>query len=421
MKNLRKNAIFFAFTALLVVAQTTNSAPAAQSNATIPVASRALLATKIYHQIATFYPEFSLEKFDRAYAEYLSQVLDPSVDRRSFDFASMALVATLHDGHSWFYDDWLDKQEGQPIGSTVYWRDKQWVVVSGELSSVHVGDVIEAIDGTPIQQFFEEKRRYISGSSDRDQITSLFDTPVVFPESFMLTLDGGRQVTIDREHDKKTAPAAATTGRWLIPGSVAYIKVPNFRGIGTQAAALGYLKQFHEAKTVILDVRGNPGLGDPLGLQRSLFDKPYRMWVEFTSMKGGSLLRQYGASPEMSHVTTGDAMMRPESPAYAGHLFLLIDRGCVCACENFVMPFKTTGRAQLIGETTAGTYSSTNFSRFENGMMLNIASIRHLFPDGSRFEGVGIAPDVPLQPTPQDLKDGKDVVLDRALAMATKE
>ena len=85
------------------------------------------------------------------------------------------------------------------------------------------------------------------------------------------------------------------------------------------------------------------------------------------------------------------------------------------------MPFKIFGRAQLLGENTAGSYSSTNFTHFENGMMLNVASVRHMFPDGSKFEGVGIAPNVEIHPTVHDLKSRNDVVLDRAVKMATEK
>ena len=82
------------------------------------------------------------------------------------------------------------------------------------------------------------------------------------------------------------------------------------------------------------------------------------------------------------------------------------------------MPFKVTHRARLVGETTAGSFSFTNSTRFENGMRLNIAAVRHTFPDGSRFEGVGIAPDVEIHATVPDLKAGRDVVLERARAIA---
>ena len=127
------------------------------------------------------------------------------------------------------------------------------------------------------------------------------------------------------------------------------------------------------------------------------------------------------AYPELAQVTTSEVTIASRAPVYIGTLFLLIDRGCVCACEAFIMPFKIAGRARLLGETTAGSYSSTNFTQFENGMMLNVAAVRHVFPDGSKFEGVGIAPDMEIRPTLQELKAGKDVVLDRALSVATQK
>src|SRR5262249_4167036 len=279
----------------------------AQSSDAISLRDRVMTASTIYHQIATFYPELSQKQFDHDYGEYLTEILGPSVDRRSFDLASMALVATLHDGHTWFYDDWLDQTYGPAVCFAAYPLDGQWVVVRSELASLRAGEVIEAIDGTPAQPYFERNRKYISASSDRDAGVSFFDTPVLFPERFTLTLDGGRHVTIDRKNDKRQELAAKTEGRWLAPGSVAYIRIPNFRGIETQAAAIDYLRQYHDAKAIILDVRGNPGLGDPTPLQMSLMDKPYQMWTEHSSMKGGLVLREHGTAPEVSRVTTSES------------------------------------------------------------------------------------------------------------------
>jgi carboxyl-terminal processing protease len=395
----------------------------AQSQDKISTSDRVLIASKIYHQIRTFFPDLQQKNFDQQYSEYLKLVVkNDSNDRRDFDLASMALLATLQDGHSWFYDKWLDQTYGRPVGLSAYPLRQEWVVIQSGLAQVKVGDIIVAIDGTPTQQYFERNRKYISASSDRDAGVSFFDNPVIFPGRFTLTLDAGRRVTVDREHDQKQEPSAKTEGRWLVSGSVGYIKVPTFHGIETQAAALEYLKQFHEAKTVILDVRKNPGLGDGGPLQRSLMDKPYPMWSETSSMNGGFLLREYDvAYPEVAHATSSEAMIQPRDRPYTGKLILLIDRGCTCACEDFAMPFKITRRAQLVGETTAGTFSFTNFSQFDNGMMLNIASVRHTFPDGSRFEGVGIAPDVEIETTAQDLKAGRDVVLDKAREIANQD
>jgi carboxyl-terminal processing protease len=54
-------------------------------------------------------------------------------------------------------------------------------------------------------------------------------------------------------------------------------------------------------------------------------------------------------------------------------------------------------------------------------MIVRIAVKREYFPDGSEFEGVGIKPDIEVRPSIQDLKTGRDAVLDKALELAEKE
>ena len=387
--------------------------------ATISLEDRVRMATQIYHIISTFFPGLSQEKFDADYAEYLRTILH-SDDRRTFDLASMEFVARLHDGHSWFYDNWFDQTTAQPNGFIAYPIEGKWTVVRSNLDSVKVGDVITAIDAASIERFFALNRKYVSASSDRDAGVSFFDTPVIFPGKFTLTLADGRAIPIDRKNDKKNPePPPKTAGRWLVEKFVAYIKVPSFHGIETQAQALRYLNEFHDAKAVILDVRGNPGMGEPIALQSALMSKPYQSWTDSSSLHGGPLLRSYDAAyPEHSTITTSDAVVHPFDTAYTGRLILLTDRICSCACEDFVMPFKYSKRATLVGETTAGTFSFTRYIPFDNGMILNIAAIHHTFPDGSQFEGVGIAPDVPVDMTPDDLRAGRDVVLKMALKLA---
>jgi carboxyl-terminal processing protease len=401
--------------AILVLATTLQ----AQQSSTISLQERVTMATQIYHIVSLFFPGLSQQSFDASYQHYLAVALHTE-DRREFDLASMALVAELHDGHSWFTDRWLDRTFGQPIGFLAYPLAGRWTVVQSRLEKIRVGDVITAIDNVSTEDFFDSNRKYISASSSRDAGVSLFDTPVVFPERFTVTLGDGRRVPIERQNDQKLpAPPQNTEGRWLTGKAIAYIKVPIFHGVETQARAFQYLREFKDAKTIILDVRGNPGGGEPLALQLSLMGRPYQAWTESSSEHGGPILRNYAnAYPEHATVTYSDAVVRPRESAYAGRLILLTDRICSCACEDFVMPFKYAKRATLVGETTAGTFSLTRHVDYENGMVLNISAVHHTFPDGSTFEGVGITPDVRVDMTPDDLKVGRDPVLQRALEIA---
>ena len=391
----------------------------AQSPNTISSTDRLFMASQIYHVITTFFPGLAQQKFDAAYKQYLATILRTD-DRREFDLASMALVAELHDGHSWFYDNWLDQNYGEPIGILAYPLAGKWSVVRTLIDPVHVGDVITAVDEVPIDEFFNRNLRFVSASSSRDAGVSFFDTPVIFPEKFILTLADGRKVPIDRKKDKKSAPPSEKTeAHWLRENSVAYIKVPTFHGIQTQAQALDYLQQFHNAKAIILDVRGNPGNGLPAALQRALMGRPFQTWTESSEEHGGAHLRNYASAyPSHATVTFTDTVITPRDHAYDGRLILLTDRICSCACEDFVMPFKYSKRATLVGEATAGTFSLTRHVDYENGMILNIAAVHHTFPDGSQFEGVGIQPDVAVETTPEDLHSGRDPVLQKALELA---
>ena len=410
---LRKMSLALSLILILAVADR------AQSPNTISSTDRLFMAAQIYHVISTFFPGLAQQKFDAAYKQYLATILRTD-DRREFDLASMALVAELHDGHSWFYDNWLDQNYGQPIGILAYPLEGKWTVVRSLIDSVRVGDVITAVDETPIVDFFNRNLQFVSASSSRDAGVSFFDTPAIFPEKFTLTLADGRKVPIDRKNDKKsTPPPEKTEARWLRENSVAYIKVPTFHGIQTQAQALDDLQQFHNAKAIILDVRGNPGNGMPSTLQRALMGRPFHYWTESSEEHGGALLRNYAPTyPGHATVTFTDTVITPREHAYDGRLILLTDRICSCACEDFVMPFKYSKRATLVGETTAGSFSLTRHVDYENGMILNIAAVHHTFPDGSQFEGVGITPDVPVDLTPEDLRAGRDPVLQKALEIA---
>src|SRR5580704_11907599 len=114
-----------AFLVLLTALFAAPLARAQSSAATISLEDRVRTATQIYHVVSTFFPDLSQEKLDADYVGYLRTVLRTD-DRREFDLASMELIARLHDGHSWFYDTWLDQTTAQPIGFLAYPLEGKW-------------------------------------------------------------------------------------------------------------------------------------------------------------------------------------------------------------------------------------------------------------------------------------------------------
>ena len=114
-------------------------------------------------------------------------------------------------------------------------------------------------------------------------------------------------------------------------------------------------------------------------------------------------------------VRSGPNTWPPASAPWRGNLVILIDGGCFSAAEDFVAPFKDNGRATLFGEATGGSSGQPYRRAYENGMAFAIGARRQYFADGSAFEGVGILPDIPIAPQPDDISLGTDRVLAAAI------
>lgn len=409
------------------------------ADAKLSIDERVFTASKIF---ASLLLHFSSDKQasdsgpNVSYTNYLKAALATD-DRRQFDLATMEFVAQLHNGHTFFWDTWLDKYN-QPLSFYAGHLGGYWVVQASFLASLNPGDVIVSIDNTPAESFFQQQQRYIAASSTVAQRHNLFLLPHLFPQLFTLTLNGDRKVIIDRE--KFNSPQQETEGRWLKPGVTAYIRIPAFLRPPFEERAVDYVRQFQKAKTLIIDVRNNGGGIPPKRLIAALMNRPYRTWKESTTarlaladldredekqrivtMKPEVLRRcEYSAEDHICSlpVTWGGEVTAPHPDAFHGRIIFVVDGGCVSACEELLEPFKESGRATLVGETTEGSSGLPFTYDFHNGMTLVIAVKRQYFPDGSEFEGIGIKPDIEAHPTIQSLKARHDMILERAIELA---
>ena len=382
----------------------------------ISLQERIYVASRVYSTIQTYFNVWQDEDklgFDQSYQNYLKSILR-SDDRREFDLETMRFVALLHNGHTWFNDRWLQKKLGSPLGLYAELVQGRWLITRSDLPQLQLGDVVTAIDGKPTEDFFQENRQFLADSNERSQRTDLFTATYLFSQQFTLTLADGRIVRISRTRNvNRETSDEQPTGRWLESGQFAYIRIPSFGGgVALESAVVALVRKFKDAHGLIIDVRGNLGGGPSPELQAALMGGPFRSWREssgrFSSARGNH-----------AELIFGGDQARPyrgiDSGIYKERLVILIDGGCASACEDFVMPFKDNHRATLVGNTTYGSYSDTYFTTFDNGMMLNTATTRVSFPDGSPFESVGISPDIAIERTADEIRSHTDSALVRGL------
>ncbi|BBB62748.1 hypothetical protein UNDKW_4475 [Undibacterium sp. KW1] len=105
---------------------------------------------------------------------------------------------------------------------------------------------------------------------------------------------------------------------------------------------------------------------------------------------------------------------------YAGPVVVLAGAKTFSAAEDFLMSFVTLQRGTVIGSATAGSTGMPMFFKLPGGGSARICVKHDSFPDGREFVGKGIAPDIEIAPTVADIRAGRDVVLDKAVAVLSK-
>ncbi|NQW04958.1 MAG: hypothetical protein HQ485_13180 [Acidobacteria bacterium] len=164
-----------------------------------------------------------------------------------------------------------------------------------------------------------------------------------------------------------------------------------------------------EHKTLILDLRGNPG-GYVETLKRlvgSVFGENQMIGTRLTR-KGRSRL---------SAPTRGDR-------AFTGRLIVLIDSASGSSAELFARVVQLEGRGEVLGDRSAGAVREARFFPFFQGTEViitygaSVTSADLLMRDGVSLEGIGVTPDTVLLPTGEDLAAGRDPVMSHAAQLA---
>jgi len=389
---------------------------------------RAWIVGMVYQRIAEYFAHwedaaYGREQLDEVYRETLHEAL-AAENRREFVTVLMRWIGMLRNGHTRCLDlDW----QGTSLGFRLERLDEGWVVTSSAVDAVAVGDIVAAIDGLSPAQWMMQASPYLTGKRPgvREAEWQHF-VPFWWDASEAVLRVRGRD---DRVRTVSYRPVpfrvgrsdrpAHTTGRWLREGEVAYIRIPSFGEPHYETEALAYVRQFTTARAIIVDVRHNDGGTTPSALTAALMDRPYRWWTE-TAPNIGHLRRRHPGNPQFRILPDGSgarcdgAWEPPAAGAYRGQIVALADRYAGSAAEDFLMPFKDTKRAVLVGEATWGSTGQPVFVR-HGSLQVSIGSVRAILPDDTPFEGVGIAPDVAIASSREALCSGRDAVLEGAL------
>jgi len=163
-------------------------------------------------------------------------------------------------------------------------------------------------------------------------------------------------------------------------------------------------------KTLILDLRGNPGGYEEtlLRLLGSVMDH---------DVKVGEIKSRTETKPLI-------AKTRGSGKVFTGQLIVLVDSESGSSAEIFARVIQLEKRGIVIGDRTSGSvmrarayqHDSAMDKYFTYGVSVTVADL--IMTDGKSLEGVGVTPDVLLQPTAAHLAAQRDPALSHAASLA---
>jgi carboxyl-terminal processing protease len=158
---------------------------------------------------------------------------------------------------------------------------------------------------------------------------------------------------------------------------------------------------------IVLDLRGNPGglAAMLMGISGHFVSEPKALGV----MKTRDNELRFMANPRLVNAR-GERV-----EAFGGPVAILMDAMSGSASECFAGGMQSIGRARIFGQTSMGQALPALFDRLPNGDVLIHAYGDFVTADGTRLEGRGVIPDVPVPIDRRDLLAGRDGTLEAAL------
>ncbi len=178
--------------------------------------------------------------------------------------------------------------------------------------------------------------------------------------------------------------------RTLAPG-IGYVRIKQFQSSTSDELddALASLhKSEHQIKGLVLDLRGNPG---------GLLDQAAK--VADTFIDHGVIVSTVGASEGREEKTANRQGTEPDYP-----LVVLANGSSASASEIVTGALKNHDRAVVVGQTTFGKGSvQLVFPRITpDGAALKLTIAQYLTPGDISIQGVGVPPDIELDPMTAD-------------------
>ncbi|MBC7074284.1 S41 family peptidase, partial [Candidatus Parcubacteria bacterium] len=351
--------------------------------------------------------DLNLSLFFEAYKILKENYLDPSrlVPKELIYGAIRGMVESLGDP----YTNFLTPEEAK-----IFKED-----VKGEFEGIGVEigikdgklTIISPLEGTPAQRAGLKAGDVIVKINDKstegmnlDEAVRLIRGPKGTTVRLTVERRGWSQA---KEFEIERARIQIPTIKWEKKEDILYLKIYQFLE-NTDSIFSDEAKKILRIPTqkMILDLRNNPG-----------------GYFEIAVKIGGWFIKKGSTIAVEETRDKGKIEYKSQGPAKFEDykIVVLINKGTASAAEILAAALKENNSSViLIGEETFGKNTVQKLEPLSDNSMIKITIANWLTPSGKKISETGLSPDIKVEAKEEDLENGKDVQLEKAIEILKK-
>ena len=301
------------------------------------------------------------------------------------------------------------------------------------IPSLQVGDELVELDGKTVSELVADHRMQVSYSTEGSFCQRMCDMLVFGPADSEVKLVVRRKtgtvpsqgpvrlpgtvpalpisVTLKRTVTREARIGHSTrrrqsSGYRVLDRNIGYMDLGRLSSLREFERAFEALRR---TDGLIVDIRRYPGFTVQLALSARLSDRPVKSAIHEIP-----IVSSYDRQEQVWSI--GQYEVQPDPKAhYGGPVVVLVNEKTFGGAEDICIYLRNAERVTFVGGTTAGCNGNRTWLSLPGGGRLWFTGMRVKFGDGSRFQNIGITPDVPVAPTVDGIRAGRDEVLEKAI------
>jgi C-terminal processing protease CtpA/Prc len=373
---------------------------------------------RLWSVIDRFYPfKDRIGDWAAVLAEFIPR-FEQANDAEDYARAILEILARLEDGHT---DAWGAPAIWNVIGARILPLELRSIegryIVTGKREGlpkdcpILIGDEIVSIDGELLEDRVRRLRKYYGASTEAARTDKVLFYAVRGPRDSVAEL-----VVKGADETARTVKIARTRSPYIVreeeiwrvlDGNIGYVDLTRL----TVEQIEEMFVAMNGTRAIIFDMRGYPN-GTGLQIANRLNRNH--------ATAGIIIHRPQLTVSDMNEARTSfsfeQSLQKTDQAIYKGPTVMLIDERALSLSEWTGLFFEAASGTKFVGTNTAGAVGDKTNLVLPGGIYASFTGqdIRHA--DDRPVQGIGLVPDVRVQPTIAGLRAGRDEVLERAMA-----